>query len=69
MASNMVHSQKKLHEIHAEERERRGPTDELPSNQPVARARGFVTVNQVTPGSPASVAVSQCKLYNYSMEN
>ncbi len=56
----MVHSQKKLHEIHAEERERRGPTDELPSNQPVARARGFVTVNQVSPGSPASVAVSQC---------
>ncbi|XP_064397028.1 26S proteasome non-ATPase regulatory subunit 9-like [Halichondria panicea] len=48
--------EKKLHAIHAEERERRGPTDELPSNQPVTRARGFVIVNQVSPGSPAAVA-------------
>ena len=55
--------EKKLHQLHAEERERRGSTDELPSNRTVPINSGFVRVNEVSPGSPAATAVSVCVIW------
>jgi len=43
----------KLHDLHAQER----VGDELPSNQTARLAKPFITVNEVTVGSPAESAV------------
>ena len=52
--------EQKLHQLHAQDRERRDSQHELPSNQKtnVVTSQGFVKVNEVTQGSPAAIAVS-----------